>query len=78
MVSCVTDNSGQIYRTDLSRFLIFIYRIYGGLIINEDQLNKISDFIIGLRVKYGFRDEDDFKFHTRARPTHISHKVLLP
>lgn len=46
--------------------------IYGGLILHADQLVEAHDAIVKIRQKYGYGDNDQFKFQTASRPAHIS------
>lgn len=55
--------------TELSQSKFFIY---GGLIATPDQMVEAHDRVVTIRSKYGFLDTDQFKFHTRSRPTQLS------
>lgn len=45
--------------------------IYGAVAVSPDALFEAHDLIGRIRVKYGFKSEDAFKFHTRSRPAHM-------
>ncbi|MBZ4514592.1 hypothetical protein GBP94_05935 [Mycobacterium avium subsp. hominissuis] len=55
--------------TDLSQSKFFIY---GGLIATPEQMKDAHDAVVAIRSTYGFHDSDQFKFHTRSRPSHIT------
>jgi hypothetical protein len=46
--------------------------IYGGLVATPDQIVDCHNAIQEIRSRFGFADTDQFKFHTRSRPSHIS------
>ncbi|MGN6333347.1 MAG: hypothetical protein ACTHOD_17165 [Motilibacteraceae bacterium] len=48
--------------------------LYGGLVVPIDRLPEIHGAVARVREKYGFANDDQFKFHTRTRPAALSSK----
>jgi hypothetical protein len=48
------------------------FLIYGGLIVPMAALPDLSVAIEGIRSRYGYRPQDEFKFDTRSRPDSVS------
>ena len=46
--------------------------IYGGLVFTEEQIPLVHAAVDAIRLKYGYQPGDDFKFHTRARPSQVT------
>lgn len=46
--------------------------IYGGLVLTNEQFVQVHDEVGQVRIEAGYRRGDSFKFHTRARPAHVS------
>ncbi|MHB0929282.1 MAG: hypothetical protein ACYC3W_10375 [Candidatus Nanopelagicales bacterium] len=46
--------------------------IFGGLIATPSQAVAVHDAIAEIRTRYGYQQGDQFKFHTRSRPDHVS------
>lgn len=46
--------------------------IYGGLIMNAEQMVDLNKEVIRIRQKYGYTDTDRFKFQTASRPKQVT------
>jgi hypothetical protein len=51
--------------------------IYGGLIIDADKCLQAANKVIGVRSKYDFPVNGEFKFDSRSKPTHLSKAEFL-
>ena len=51
------------------------FLIYGGLIVDAEKLSSLNSEIEAIRVEAGYTPEDEFKFDTRARPSHVTQKA---
>ena len=48
------------------------FLIVGGLVLNGEQIMKADLAIDFIRKHFGYKPTDQFKFHTRSRPEHVS------
>jgi hypothetical protein len=46
--------------------------IYGGLVVTDEQVAELNGAVAEIRTKYGYLPGDQFKFHTRSRPSQVS------
>lgn len=46
--------------------------IYGGLVLSNEQMPKVSKAIADIRKNYGFQATDKLKFDTNSRPSYVS------
>ncbi len=51
--------------------------IYGGLIIAADKSLEATNKITGVRTKYDFATDAEFKFDSRSKPAHLSNAEFL-
>jgi hypothetical protein len=46
--------------------------IYGGLVMTPEQMAEVHHAVRDLRAAYKYEPGDDFKFHTKSRPSQIT------